>query len=84
MAHNVVHLARMLKAAGGIPAEGNTVPGWQRARVESRDGRMPTSHVGEGARRRAAPARHDAGASVGWEARVPPDEPFDLPRVLYA
>jgi multimeric flavodoxin WrbA len=46
MAHNVVHLARMLKAAGGIPAEGNTVPGWQRARVESRDGRMPTSHVG--------------------------------------
>lgn len=28
MAHNVVHLARMLKATP-IPPEGNTVPGWQ-------------------------------------------------------
>jgi multimeric flavodoxin WrbA len=28
MAHNVVHMARMLKEHP-IPAEGNTVPGWQ-------------------------------------------------------
>ena len=46
MAHNVVHLARMIKAAGGIPAEGNTVPGWQAEVCETREQRMPAGHVG--------------------------------------
>ena len=46
MAHNVVHMARMLKAAGGIPAEGNTVPGWQAEVCETREDRMPGGHVG--------------------------------------
>jgi multimeric flavodoxin WrbA len=45
MAHNVVHLARMIKAAGGIPPEGNTVPGWQPEQCEH-DTRMPAGHVG--------------------------------------
>lgn len=46
MAHNVVHLARMLKNAGGIPPEGNTVPGWQPSECETREQRMPAGHVG--------------------------------------
>ena len=46
MAHNVVHLARILKAAGGIPPEGNTVPGWQPEVCETREERMPAGHVG--------------------------------------
>ncbi len=33
MAHNLVHLARMLKARP-IPAEGNTVPDWQGPKCE--------------------------------------------------
>jgi multimeric flavodoxin WrbA len=46
MAHNVVHLARMLKERP-IPPEGNTVEGWQRAAVcETREDRMPGGHVG--------------------------------------
>ena len=46
MAHNVVHLARMIKAAGGIPAEGNTVPGWQPEVCRTREERLPAGHVG--------------------------------------
>jgi hypothetical protein len=38
--------ARMIKAAGGIPAEGNPVPGWQPAECETREQRMPVGHVG--------------------------------------
>ncbi|MGH2713268.1 MAG: flavodoxin family protein [Thermoleophilaceae bacterium] len=45
MAHNVVHMARMLKSAGGIPADGNAVPGWQPEQCEH-DTRMPAGHVG--------------------------------------
>jgi multimeric flavodoxin WrbA len=45
MAHNVVHLARMLKERP-IPPEGNTVEGWQPLECESREERMPGGHVG--------------------------------------
>ena len=41
MAHNVVHLARMLKERP-IPAEGNTVPGWHPAQPDGAD----PMHVG--------------------------------------
>lgn len=36
----------MIKGAGGIPAEGNTVPGWQPEVCETREQRMPAGHVG--------------------------------------
>jgi hypothetical protein len=39
-----VYMARMLKAPGGIPAERNTVPGWQPERCDH-DTRMPAGHV---------------------------------------
>ena len=45
MAHNVVHLARILKEHP-IPAEGNTVPGWQPEDCKHREERMPAGHVG--------------------------------------
>ncbi|MFN2616010.1 MAG: flavodoxin family protein [Thermoleophilaceae bacterium] len=45
MAHNVVHLARILKEHP-IPPEGNTVPGWQPDDCKSREERMPAGHVG--------------------------------------
>jgi multimeric flavodoxin WrbA len=45
MAHNVVHLARMLKERP-IPPEGNTVPGWQPKECEGHHDRMPGGHVG--------------------------------------
>jgi multimeric flavodoxin WrbA len=45
MAHNVVHLARMLKEHP-IPPEGNTVPGWQPEECAHREERMPAGHVG--------------------------------------
>jgi len=45
MAHNVVHLARILKATP-IPPEGNTVPGWQPADCQGHHDRMPAGHVG--------------------------------------
>jgi multimeric flavodoxin WrbA len=44
MAHNVVHMARLLKEHP-IPAEGNTVPGWQPDQC-THDTRMPAGHVG--------------------------------------
>src|SRR5918992_1356701 len=40
MSHNVVHLARILKERP-IPAEGNTVPGWQAEDAEMPEERMP-------------------------------------------
>jgi multimeric flavodoxin WrbA len=45
MAHNVVHLARTLKERP-IPAEGNTMPGWQPEDCKHREQRMPAGHVG--------------------------------------
>jgi multimeric flavodoxin WrbA len=45
MAHNVVHLARILKS-NPIPPEGNTVPGWQPPECRGHDDRMPAGHVG--------------------------------------
>jgi multimeric flavodoxin WrbA len=45
MAHNVTHLARILKQ-NPIPPEGNTVPGWQPDECRGHDDRMPAGHVG--------------------------------------
>jgi multimeric flavodoxin WrbA len=45
MAHNVTHLARILKEHP-IPPEGNTVPGWQPEDCSGHDDRMPGGHVG--------------------------------------
>ncbi len=45
MAHNMVHLARML-AERPIPPEGNTVPGWQTEVCEGHEDRGPAGHVG--------------------------------------
>ena len=45
MAHNVTHLARILKEHP-IPPEGNTVPGWQPDECRGHDDRMPAGHVG--------------------------------------
>jgi hypothetical protein len=45
MAHNVVHLARILKD-NPIPPEGNTVPGWQPGKGRGPDDGMPRMHVG--------------------------------------
>ncbi|MDP9294612.1 MAG: NAD(P)H-dependent oxidoreductase [Actinomycetota bacterium] len=45
MAHNVVHMARLLKEHP-IPPEGNTVPGWQPDECRGHDDRMPAGHVG--------------------------------------
>jgi len=45
MAHNVVHLARILNEHP-IPPEGNTVPGWQPQECAGREDRMPGGHVG--------------------------------------
>src|SRR5919198_6775136 len=45
MAHNGVHLARILKDHP-IPPEGNTVPGWQPSECRSREERTPAGHVG--------------------------------------
>jgi multimeric flavodoxin WrbA len=45
MAHNVTHLARILKEHP-IPPQGNTVPGWQPDDCEGHDDRMPGGHVG--------------------------------------
>ena len=45
MAHNMVHLARMLKQTP-IPAEGNTVPGWQPDDCQGHEDRAPGGHVG--------------------------------------
>jgi multimeric flavodoxin WrbA len=45
MAHNVVHMARIL-AEHPIPPEGNTVPGWQPDECRGHDDRMPAGHVG--------------------------------------
>ena len=45
MAHNVTHLARILKQHP-IPPEGNTVPGWQPEDCSGHDDRMPGGHVG--------------------------------------
>ena len=45
MAHNVVHLARILKQ-NPIPPEGNTVPGWQPDECRGHHDRMPGGHVG--------------------------------------
>jgi multimeric flavodoxin WrbA len=45
MAHNVAHLARILKEHP-IPPEGNTVPGWQPDECRGHDDRMPAGHVG--------------------------------------
>jgi multimeric flavodoxin WrbA len=45
MAHNVVHLARMLERTP-IPPEGNTVPGWQPPECEGHEDRGPAGHVG--------------------------------------
>jgi hypothetical protein len=45
MAHNVVHMARILKA-NPIPPEGNTVPGWQPDECRGHEDRMPAGHVG--------------------------------------
>lgn len=45
MAHNLVHFARLLKEHP-IPAEGNTVPGWQPPECRGHDDRGPAGHVG--------------------------------------
>ena len=46
MAHNVVHLARMLKERP-IPPEGNTVPGWQPVDCKPEDRRRQgAGHLG--------------------------------------
>lgn len=45
MAHNVVHLARILKEHP-IPPEGNTVPGWQPDDCQGHEDRSPAGHVG--------------------------------------
>lgn len=45
MAHNVVHMARILRA-NPIPPEGNTVPGSQPDDCSGHDDRMPAGHVG--------------------------------------
>jgi multimeric flavodoxin WrbA len=45
MAHNVTHLARILKQHP-IPPEGNTVPGWQPDECRGHEDRMPAGHVG--------------------------------------
>jgi multimeric flavodoxin WrbA len=45
MAHNVTHMARILKEHP-IPPEGNTVPGWQPDDCRGHDDRMPAGHVG--------------------------------------
>ena len=45
MAHNVTHLARILKQHP-IPPEGNTAPGWQPDECRGHDDRMPAGHVG--------------------------------------
>jgi multimeric flavodoxin WrbA len=45
MAHNVTHLARILREHP-IPPEGNTVPGWQPEDCSGHDDRMPGGHVG--------------------------------------
>ena len=45
MAHNVTHLARILKEHP-IPPEGNTVPGWQPDECRGHDDRLPAGHVG--------------------------------------
>jgi multimeric flavodoxin WrbA len=44
MAHNVVHMARLLREHP-IPPDGNTVPGWQPPECEH-DTRFPAGHVG--------------------------------------
>jgi multimeric flavodoxin WrbA len=45
MAHNVVHLARMLKQRP-IPPEGNTVPGWQQMHDPGMRRREGAGHLG--------------------------------------
>jgi len=45
MAHNVTHMARILKKHP-IPPEGNTVPGWQPDECGGHDDRMPAGHIG--------------------------------------
>ena len=45
MAHNVTHMARILKEHP-IPAEGNTVPGWQPDACSGHDDRMPAGLIG--------------------------------------
>jgi multimeric flavodoxin WrbA len=45
MAHNVVHMARILEK-NPIPPAGNTVPGWQPDDWHGHDDRMPGGHVG--------------------------------------